>query len=123
MNRLQQLVLAASLTVASVSAFAQPGGRFDRDHDHDRGPRAESVVDARQHQQADRIRDGAASGRLTPRETRVLLRQQQDIRQAERAALADGRFSFRERQELDRLLDRADRDIARQLHDRQGRRG
>lgn len=119
MNRLQQLVLAASLTVASVSAFAHPDGRFD--HRHDR--REASIVDARQHQQADRIRDGVRAGRLTPREADALIHQQREIRQVERQALADGHVSFRERRQLDRLLDRADRNIDRQLNDRQGRRG
>ena len=123
MKRLQQLAIAIGLATIGVTAMAHPGDRFDhgrRDHGHHQ---VENRIDARQHRQADQIRDGARSGRLNPREAQRLLQQQQDIRRAEAQARHDGRVSPRERFRIERLLDRAERDIQRELSDRQGRRG
>lgn len=76
-------------------------------------------VDARQRHQQARIEQGAASGALTPRETRRLKREQHAIQHAENHAKADGVVTPRERARLHHLQDHASRDIHRQKHDRQ----
>lgn len=77
--------------------------------------------DRREHRQRDRIRQGVRSGELTRRESARLGRQQINIRRYERRVERDGVVTFRERARLDRRLDRANRNIYRQKHDRQDR--
>lgn len=76
-------------------------------------------VNVRQEMQKQRIRQGVASGELTRRETRTLVREQKIIRHTERRMTVDGRLSKRERKVLDRMQDRANRDIVRQKNDPQ----
>lgn len=74
-------------------------------------------IDAEQAEQARRIGWGLASGRLTPREARVLQRQQHRIQRVEAHAKADGVVSPQERATLRRMLADAGDDIRRQLRD------
>lgn len=78
-------------------------------------------VNARQHNQMDRIRDGAASGDLTRGETRRLAGEQREIRREESAFRSDGVLTGRERADLHRDLDRSSNHIWQQRHDAQQR--
>lgn len=78
-------------------------------------------VDRRQHRQRERIRQGIRSEELTRREARRLAAGQARIRRYEFRARRDGAFSYRERRRLDNMLDRSNRRIYRQKHDRQDR--
>ena len=66
-----------------------------------------------------RIRQGIRSGELTRQEARRLEAEQAKIRVNERFDRADGKFSSRERRQLQKDLRRASRDIYRQKHDAQ----
>lgn len=105
MLNLKTLVLGTALAVASVGSFAQPR--------HDFGP----DIDQRQARQADRIDDALRSGRLSAREARELEREQREIRRYERRAKADGVVTYNERRELQRMLDRASRNIRSEARD------
>jgi len=118
MNRFKRLVVSTTVAIAAFAgvaghAMAQDRG-YDTGGDH-RGDR----IDERQHRQMRAIRHGAASGQLTPREARQLMRQQEHIRQAEAQARADGHVSYRERERIDAMQDHARRSIARQSDDHQ----
>lgn len=78
-------------------------------------------IDRRQHRQRERIRQGIRSEELTRREARRLGARQARIRRYESRARRDGAFSYRERRRLDHMLDRSNRRIYRQKHDRQDR--
>jgi hypothetical protein len=79
------------------------------------------VIDKREHRQQVRIREGLKSGELTRREFVRLESEQSLIRFAEAKAKSDGSVTCRERSKLNRMLDRASRDIYRQKHDGQDR--
>jgi hypothetical protein len=83
--------------------------------DHD--PR----VNARQHNQQARIRQGVRSGELTAHETRKLERDERGIRREERQYKADGQLTPAERRDLQKDLNHASRDVNRQKHDGQER--
>jgi polyhydroxyalkanoate synthesis regulator phasin len=76
-------------------------------------------VNARQHNQMERIRQGIASGELTREEARRLLQEQRAIRREETAYQSDGVLGRAERADLHRDLNRSSAGIARQRHDRQ----
>jgi hypothetical protein len=79
-------------------------------------------VNRRESSQRARIRQGIRSGELTRGETHRLVNQQRRIEAYERRSrLDDGRLDRRERRNLDRMLDRSNRDIYRQKTDRQDR--
>jgi hypothetical protein len=77
--------------------------------------------DRREHRQRARIRHGIRAGEITRREAVRLRASQGVIRAYERRAERDGRLTRRERNHLDRLLDRSSRRIYRQSHDNQER--
>ena len=79
------------------------------------------VLDQRQQNQAQRIRQGVRSGELTRPETRRLVHGQRELRQDERMAKSDGVVTARERAMLDREADQQSRRIHRQKHDAQVR--
>jgi len=85
------------------------------------GQRSTVPNSARQGAQQARIAQGAGSGELTRRETRVLEREQKKIQIERRLAQADGKVTPAEKRFLRREQNRASRHIARQKHDRQGR--
>ena len=78
-------------------------------------------VNARQHNQRDRIHEGARTGALTRRETRSLAEGQRDVRQLERAYKSDGKLTGAERADLHHEQNQASRDIYGQKHDAQDR--
>lgn len=77
--------------------------------------------DARQHSQRGRIQHGVKSGELTPGEARRLRLQQRRVRQAEKRAESDGQVTGAEKQKLERMQDRASKNIYQQKHDDQKR--
>jgi hypothetical protein len=79
------------------------------------------VVNAREHNQKERIKEGVQSGELTKPEAKKLVKQQRNIRKTEAKAKADGTVTSEERTKLDRKQDRANRNIAKQKHDKQDR--
>jgi hypothetical protein len=105
---------AAVLTLAGVLAVV---GASDADTRRTRDP----GVNARQHNQRERIQQGVASGELTRRETGRLAGEQRDIRQLERAYKSDGALTGAERRDLQHEQNQASRDIYQQKHDGQDR--
>jgi hypothetical protein len=79
------------------------------------------VVDAREHNQKERIKDGVQSGELTKVEAHKLRKEQRGVKKAEARAKADGEVTPAERAKLDRKQDRASKHIAKQKHDKQDR--
>jgi hypothetical protein len=79
------------------------------------------VVDNREGNQKERIKDGVKSGELTKPEAKKLVKQQHHIKKAEAKAKSDGEVTAAERAKLDRKQDRASRNIAKQKHDKQDR--
>ncbi len=80
------------------------------------------VIDQRQANQEKRIDQGVASGQLNEREANRLNKQQEHINKIEDKAKADGVVTKGERARIDHAQDRASRHIAREKHDRQGKR-
>lgn len=73
--------------------------------------------------QRSRIQHGAASGKLTRKETRKLRRNQQKLRrQYAHARRTGGGLTWQERRRLERARERQNARIYRQKHDRQRRR-
>ena len=68
-----------------------------------------------------RINQGVRSGELTRSETKRMEAEQAKIRVDERFDRADGRLTVKEREQLNKELRRASRDIYRQKHDNQQR--
>lgn len=92
-------------------AQRDPQHRWYRDHRSHGGG-----LDARQHRQHHRIREGRRTGEITRGEARQLYRQQARIDRMERRFTADGHVTGRERRHLDRALDRASRQIRQAKH-------
>lgn len=80
------------------------------------------VIDQRQANQEKRIDQGIASGQLNQREANRLDRQQDRIDRMENKAKADGVVTNKERARIGAAQNRASKNIAREKHDRQGRR-
>ncbi|HEY9097796.1 MAG TPA: hypothetical protein VIN38_02900 [Thiobacillus sp.] len=130
-----------SLGMLSTAAQAADNNRFGYGHGH--GTRANSVayspsshrgqpnhlqnkqfiqrINARQHRQMNRIQAGKQSGSLTRHEFRELKHEQRHIRAMKRDFLADGFMSPREFHQMDRALDRANRNIRAEKRDYQAR--
>jgi len=79
-------------------------------------------VDRRQANQEQRIDQGIASGQLNEREANRLNAQQEHVNKIEDKAKADGVVTKGERARINRAQDRTSRHIAREKHDRQGKR-
>lgn len=105
---MKQILLAVSaLVLMNGMAFAQ----------------AETpVIDERQANQEQRIDQGIASGQLNEREANRLNKQQEHINKMEDRAKSDGVMTKKERARIVAAQDRASRHIAREKHDRQGKR-
>ncbi len=84
------------------------------------GPR-DPGVNARQHNQHDRIRQGVRSGGLTKDEAVGLRKEQRAIRQEERAYKSDGKLTKDERKDLHQDMNKASRDIYKEKHDAEKR--
>ncbi len=107
MNKLM-IATAAAITFLALPVAAQAGGR-------------DLSVNARQHNQQQRIFQGLRSGELTRGEARRLQAQQRTIRHEERRFRSDGALSNAERRVLHGDLNRASRSIYNQKHDWQRR--
>jgi hypothetical protein len=79
-------------------------------------------VDKREIVQKERIENGVKDGSLTRHEARKLNREQRRIHRVERRSERDGVVTPREDKRLDRMQDKASRDIYKQKHDKQERR-
>ena len=80
------------------------------------------VIDQRQTNQEQRIDQGIASGQLNEREVNRLNKQQGHINKMEDKAKSDGVVTKREKARIEHAKNRASRHIAREKHDRQGKR-
>jgi hypothetical protein len=80
------------------------------------------VMDQRQANQEQRIDQGIASGQLNEREANRLNNQQERINKMEDRAKSNGIMTKKERARISAAQDRASRHIAREKHDRQGKR-
>jgi hypothetical protein len=74
-------------------------------------------LDAREHNQRDRIAQGIRSGELTRPEARRLVRGEVRLRRHERLAKSDGTVTRAERYRLERHADRMSTRIFRKKHD------
>ncbi len=79
-------------------------------------------IDQRQANQEKRIDQGIASGQLNKREANRLNKQQEHVNKMEDRAKSDGVMTKKERARIGAAQDRASRHIAREKHDRQGKR-
>jgi hypothetical protein len=80
------------------------------------------VIDERQTNQEQRIDQGIVSGQLNEREANRLNKQQEHVNKMEDRAKSDGVMTKKERARIGAAQDRASRHIAREKHDRQGKR-
>ena len=79
------------------------------------------VINEREHNQQERIRQGIKSGELTRRETVRLEKEEAKIRVNEKFAKSDGKVTPAERERLEKELNKASKDIHQQKHDNQDR--
>ena len=80
------------------------------------------VIDKRQANQEKRIDKGIASGQLNEREANRLNKQQEHINKMEDKAKSNGVMTKKERARIGAAQTRTSRHIAREKHDRQGKR-
>jgi hypothetical protein len=80
------------------------------------------VIDQRQTNQEQRIDQGITSGQLNEREANPLHMQQEQVRKMENRAKSDAVMTEKEGARIAAAQDRAARHIAREKHDRQGKR-
>jgi hypothetical protein len=78
-------------------------------------------LDAREHNQRQRVAQGVRSGELTRPEARRLVRGEVGLHRAERYAKSDGVVTRAERFRLENRADRMSARIYRQKHDAQSR--
>jgi hypothetical protein len=114
---MRKMFIPIALAATLACGFAQAQERSYGDRSATSGDR----IDARQAQQANRIRSGVANGDLTRREASGLRSEQRGIRQMERRARADGVVTPRESRQINHAQNRASRNISHQRHDRQQR--
>lgn len=107
--------LIALLALGGLAVAALPAQAAPRHHPRDPG------VNARQHTQHDRIRQGVRSGSLTKSETKNLAAEQRSIRQEERQYKSDGKMTKEERKDLHQDLNAASKDIYQAKHNDQTR--
>ncbi len=97
---------------------------YNQKHDEQSRPPAavrDPGVNARQHNQHDRIAQGVRSGELTRDEAKGLRAEQRSIRQEERQYKSDGILTKDERKDLHQDLNAASRNIYNEKHDAQAR--
>jgi hypothetical protein len=82
---------------------------------------ATPVVDAREQNQKDRIKDGVQSGELTKKEAAHARANQRHIKKAEAKAKSDGVVTPEERAKLDAKQDKSSKRIYKNKHDAQKR--
>ncbi|HKO89296.1 MAG TPA: hypothetical protein VJU83_12370 [Burkholderiales bacterium] len=131
--KIRNIVLLPLLPFAAVACVATPVSDYPVhrtevgvEHRGYPGPQyypatGDYAVDARQRQQQNSIAAGVRSGELTKKEAEILRVEQRQIAQEEAAYKRDGRLTSRERAELQRELDEAERHIRGEKNDRQDR--
>ena len=82
---------------------------------------AQGTINQRERRQQARIHEGVRDGELTRNEARKLEREQARIHRAEARAKADGEFTPKERAKIQKMQDKASRQIYKEEHDRQTR--
>lgn len=92
-----------------VAGISFAGEKSKRCYYNDRFQTAR--IDNRQDRQDDRIYHGIRSGKITSREFKTLMREQERIEQAEKRAKRDGRITKNERRKLEFMQDRASKNI------------
>ncbi len=80
------------------------------------------IIDQRQSNQQQRIDQGIASGQLTERESNRMEKRQEHIQKLEDKAKSDGVVTRRERARIGAAQNSASDGLAREKHDRQGKR-
>ena len=114
------IILTGTMIVATLPALgqtaeaAQAGPRAGNHHHHHQ---RHNAIDQRQHNQADRIRQGVRSGELTKSEARGLVKEKREIRQTERQYKSDGVLTRDERRDLRQEQNQASRHIYKEKHD------
>ena len=108
------MIVAALPTLGQTAEAAQAGPRAGNHHHHHQ---RHNAIDQRQHNQADRIRQGVRSGEVTKSETRGLVKEQREIRQTERQYKSDGVLTRDERKDLRQQQNQASRHIYQEKHD------
>jgi hypothetical protein len=103
----QMFLVASALVVISGGVFAE-----------NETPR----IDQRQTNQEQRVDQGIASKQLNEREADRLKTQQGQINKMEEKAKSDGVMTKKERARIAAAQDRAARHLAREKHDRRGKR-
>ena len=79
----------------------------------------DAVVEKREMRQQKRIEQGVKSGKLTDAEAQKLETEQADIKAAETKAMQDGKMVKKEFRQIEKMQNKANRDIRREKHDRQ----
>jgi len=105
-------VLVTAMPLLGQTAEAGQAGPRAGHHHHRHG-----AVNQRQHNQADRIKQGVRSGELTKGEAHGLVKEQRAIRQTERQYKADGVLTRDERRDLHQQQNQASRHIYKEKHD------
>jgi hypothetical protein len=82
---------------------------------------ADPRINARQHNQHERIEQGGRSGQLTKEERKKLAAEQRAIRKEERLYKSDGKLTKEERQDLKQDLNAASKNIYNEKHDAEHR--
>ncbi len=80
------------------------------------------VIDQRQTNQQTRIDQGVASGQLTEREANRMEKRQDHVQNLENKAKEDGVVTKKERARIGAAQNNASRQLAKEKHDRQGKR-
>jgi len=115
MKTITSVLSATALVVgfAGVLSTAHADGRQRGTHD--------PGVNARQHHQADRTRQGVRSGELTRDEAKGIREDRREIRQQEREYKSDGKLTREERKDMHKDLNQASKNIYQQKHDAEKR--
>lgn len=78
-------------------------------------------INAKQHNQKDRIKTGVTSGELTKKETKKLVQEQKNIRRVEAKIKSDGVITIREKAKISTMQKAASRDIYNKKHNNRDR--
>lgn len=112
MSKLIRLTMILTALTTAADGFAAEGAKHSP---HDPG------VKARQHHQAERIKQGVRSGELTKDEAQQLKHEHRDIRKEAHDYKADGKLTPAERKDLHQDQNQLSKDIHEQKHDAEKR--
>lgn len=106
-----KLLVSAAVSVLALNAASAYAEHRPRD----------PGVNARQHMQQERIKQGVRSGSLTREEAQGLRQEGREIRQLEREYKSDGALTREERRTLQQELKERSRNIYEEKHDSERR--